>query len=77
MKQEQIDAYLKSLNDGKVDYEFKQYAGAYHAFTNPDSDKTAEANPSMKGFIAYSPTADHRSWLDMQAFFSEIFAPGS
>jgi dienelactone hydrolase len=77
MKQEQIDAYLKSLNDGKVDYEFKQYAGAYHAFTNPDSDKTAEANPSMKGFIAYSPSADRRSWTDMQAFFNEIFAPGS
>jgi len=78
MKQEQIDAYLKSLNDGKVDYEFKQYAGAYHAFTNPDSDKTAAANPSMKGFIAYSPTADHRSWSDMQVFFDEIFAqPGT
>ncbi|HEY5079698.1 MAG TPA: dienelactone hydrolase family protein, partial [Opitutaceae bacterium] len=74
MKQEQIDAYLKSLNDGKVDYEFIQYAGAYHAFTNPDSDKTAEANPSLKGFIAYSPSADKRSWADMNVFFKEIFA---
>jgi len=75
MKQEKIDAVLKSLNDGKADYEFKQYAGAYHAFTNPDADKIAEANPGMKGFIAYSPTADHRSWADMQTFFDEIFAP--
>lgn len=75
MKQEQIDAFLKSLNDGKIDYEFKQYAGAYHAFTNPESDANAEKFPAMKGFIAYSPSADRRSWLDMQAFFAEIFGP--
>ena len=72
---EQVNAYLKSLNDGKVDYQFVQYAGALHAFTNPASDATAAANPGMKGFIAYSPTADHRSWEDMKVFFSEIFAP--
>jgi hypothetical protein len=30
----------------------------------------------MKGFIGYSPSADHRSWEDMKAFFGEIFAPG-
>jgi dienelactone hydrolase len=73
MKREQIDAYLKSLDEGKFDYQFVQYAGAYHAFTNPDSDATAAKFPAMKGFIAYSPSADHRSWEDMQVFFDEIF----
>jgi dienelactone hydrolase len=73
MKQSQIDDVLKSFNDGKFDYQFKQYAGAYHAFTNPDSDKTAEKFPGMKGFVAYSPSADRRSWADMQSFFGEIF----
>jgi len=29
----------------------------------------------MKGFIGYSPSADRRSWQDMQDFFAEIFAP--
>jgi dienelactone hydrolase len=75
MKQGQIDDYLKSLNDGKFDYQFKQYAGAYHAFTNPESDANVVKFPAMKGFIAYSPSADKRSWADMQAFFAEIFAP--
>ncbi len=74
LKREALDAYIKSLDDTKIDYQFVQYAGAYHAFTNPDSDKTAAANPSMQGFVAYSPTADHRSWADMQVFFNEIFA---
>lgn len=70
---EKIDAYLKSMNDAKLDYQFKIYAGAYHAFTNPDADKIAAANPGMKGFVAYSPSADRRSWQDMRDFFGEIF----
>jgi len=77
MKREDIDAYLKSLDDGKFDYRFVQYAGALHAFTNPDADAIAAANPGMKGFIAYSPSADRRSWEDMKVFFAEIFAPAS
>jgi dienelactone hydrolase len=75
MKQERIDAYLKSMNDAKLDYRFVVYAGAYHAFTNPESDANAEKFPAMKGFIGYSPSADRRSWQDMRDFFNEIFAP--
>jgi len=74
-KPEGIDAYLKSMNDAKLDYRFVIYAGALHAFTNPESDANAEKFPGMKGFIAYSPSADRRSWQDMQDFFNEIFAP--
>jgi dienelactone hydrolase len=72
---EQLAAYLKSLNEAKFDYRFVQYAGALHAFTNPDADSIAQANPSMKGFVGYSPSADRRSWTDMRVFFDEIFAP--
>src|SRR5271157_5544358 len=74
LKREDIDAYVKSLDDGKVDYRFVQYAGALHAFTNPDADAIAAANPGMKGFIGHSPSADRRSWADMRVFFDEIFA---
>ncbi len=73
MTREQIDAYLKSLDEGKIDYQFVQYAGALHAFTNPASDATAVAQ-GMQGFIGYSPSADKRSWSDMKVFFREIFA---
>jgi dienelactone hydrolase len=75
IKRSAIDAYLQSLDDGKVDYRFVQYAGAYHAFTNPESDANVKKYPSMQGFVAYSPSADQRSWADMQAFFNEIFGP--
>jgi dienelactone hydrolase len=75
VKPEDLDAYLKSLNDTKIDYRFVQYAGALHAFTNPGADAIAEANPGMKGFVGYSPSADRRSWEDMKAFFAELFPP--
>ncbi len=74
-KPEEVTAYLKSLNDTKLDYRFVQYAGALHAFTNPDADAKAEKFPGMKGFIGYSPSADRRSWQDMRMFFKEIFSP--
>jgi dienelactone hydrolase len=73
-KPEEISAYIKSMNDTRLDYQFNEYAGAFHAFTNPDADKLAALN-GLQGFIAYSPSADRRSWADMQVFFSEIFAP--
>lgn len=76
VKPEQLVAYLKSLNDTKIDYRFVQYAGALHAFTNPGADAIAQANPGMKGFVGYSPSADRRSWEDMRAFFAELFGPG-
>ncbi|HEY1847604.1 MAG TPA: dienelactone hydrolase family protein [Opitutaceae bacterium] len=73
-KPEQLAAFLKAANDNRLDYQFDIYAGAYHAFTNPASDATAAKFPGMKGFIAYSPSADARSWRDMQDFFGEIFS---
>jgi dienelactone hydrolase len=59
------------MNDAKLDYQFISYAGAVHAFTNPDADKIAAATGLAVG---YNAAADHRSWAHMQAFFDEIFA---
>jgi dienelactone hydrolase len=73
-KPEEISAYIKSMNDSKLDYQFNEYAGALHAFSNPDADKMAALN-GLQGFIGYSPSADRRSWEDMRVFFAEIFAP--
>jgi len=71
IKKEDIDTFTKALNDAKLDYQFVSYAGAVHAFTNPDADKVAAATGLP---IAYNAAADHRSWAHMQAFFAEIFA---
>lgn len=70
IKPEEIDAFMKSMNMGKFDYQFVSYAGAVHAFTNPKADEIAKAAGIP---IAYHAAADRRSWTHMQSFFGEIF----
>lgn len=70
IKQGEIDAFMKSMNDGKFDYQFVSYAGAVHAFSNPGADKIAAATGLP---IAYNAAADQRSWAHMKIFFKELF----
>ncbi len=69
-----VDTFLASMNAGKFDYEFISYAGAIHAFTNPNADAAAVAN-GLVGKIGYSPSADHRSWINMRTFLIEVLFP--
>jgi len=73
IKPEEISAFLKSLDEGKFDYQFVSYAGAVHAFSNPGANAIAKATGLP---IAYHPVADKRSWSAMRAFFREIFDEG-
>lgn len=62
----------KSLELAKIDYQSIDYAGALHAFTNPNADRIAKEK-GMAGMIAYNEPAARRSWQQMQIFFDEIF----
>ncbi len=66
----EIDAFTKSMDEGKFDYQFISYAGAVHAFTNPKADEIGRAAGIP---IAYHPAADRRSWAHMKSFFTELF----
>jgi dienelactone hydrolase len=63
-------AFLKSMDEGKFDYQFVSYSGAVHAFMNPGADK-ARAD-GLDG-VGYNPEAAERAWEQMQIFFKEIF----
>ena len=67
VKAEEREAFIKEMEDAKVDYQMIIYGRAVHSFTNPDADKA-----SIPG-VAYQQEADHRSWEHMQTFFEEIF----
>lgn len=63
-------AFKKSMDSVGAHYTFIQYAGATHAFTNP------EATGLGKKFnlpIAYNAAADSASWNDMKSFFASVF----
>jgi dienelactone hydrolase len=67
---EHVDAFKKEMADANVDYRFISYAGAVHAFTNPDADTYAKQFGIP---IGYNEAADKHSWADMQQFFRDVF----
>lgn len=67
---EEVDRFKKQMDSIKADYTFNAYAGAVHAFTNPNA---TEVGKKWNIPIAYNAAADSASWNDMKAFFDRIF----
>jgi dienelactone hydrolase len=62
---EQVAAFQQEMTTAHADWQMHIYGNTSHAFTNP-----AVNDPNL-GTI-YNVTADKRSWIAMQNFFSEI-----
>ena len=67
---ESIAKFRDDMDAAGVDYEFVNYPGAMHSFTNPDADRFGA---EFKLPLKYNADADAASWQAMQAFFSDIF----
>ncbi len=66
----EVPEFKKSMDSAGINYEFKTYANATHAFTNPE----ATANGIKFNMpIKYNAAADTASWNDMKDFFKKIF----
>lgn len=68
--QQTVEAFKKSMDSIKADYDFKSYPGATHAFTNPAATETGK---KFNMPIEYNAAADSASWNDMKSFFKRIF----
>ena len=68
---EDIAGFKKEMDAAKADYEFIEYAGAKHAFTNPAADENGK---KFNLPLAYNVEADKKSWADLQAFLKKIFS---
>ena len=66
----QVQAFRKAMDSAGVNYTFKTYPDATHAFTNPEATAKGE---QFKMPIRYNGAADTASWNDMQAFFGSLF----
>jgi dienelactone hydrolase len=71
VKPDQLQSLLSVYDEAKVDYTFINYAGALHAFTNPNATRIGQAS-NMPG-IGYNEAAARRSWQHMRDLFAEIF----
>ncbi len=65
-----VAAFKKSMDSAGVDYTFKSYPNATHAFTNPAATAIGQ---KFNMPIEYNAAADTASWNDMKAFFNKIF----
>jgi dienelactone hydrolase len=70
VKPEEVAEFRKEMDAINASYTFKSYAGATHAFSNPNAtDKGKKYNMP----IAYNAAADTASFNEMKLFFNKIF----
>lgn len=62
--------FKKEMDDAGIDYSFKIYPHAKHAFSNPDADENAKKFDIPLG---YNAEADNQSWEDMRSFLKKVF----
>ena len=67
--QQTIDAFMQEMRDANVDFQFINYPGAVHTFTNPEAD---ELGKKFNLPLAYNAEADKRSWENMTEFFADV-----
>jgi dienelactone hydrolase len=66
-----IAAFKQEMQQAGADYQFIDYPGAKHGFSNPDADRLGKMNDLD---VAYNQDADRASWAAMQALFAKVFA---
>jgi dienelactone hydrolase len=69
--QEQETAYVDAMNAAGADFELVKYAGAQHAFTNPDAGTLGQ---KFNLPLVYQKEADEKSWEAMKNHFTKVFA---
>ena len=70
VKPEQITAFKEEMSAAGVDYEFVNYPGAKHSFTNPSA---TENGKKFQLPLEYNANVDKESWQKLQVFFQQIF----
>ena len=68
--QEQIRAFKQEMKDAGADFQFIEYPGAIHSFTNPDADEYAR---KFNLPLGYNAEADKKSWEELRKFLEKIF----
>ncbi|MBL0183443.1 MAG: dienelactone hydrolase family protein [Chitinophagaceae bacterium] len=67
---EEVAAFKKQMDSIGASYIFKSYAGATHAFSNPNATAVGQKYSIP---IAYNAAADTASWNEMKVFFKGLF----
>lgn len=66
----EVEQFKQQMDSIGVEYIFKGYDGATHAFTNPQA---TEMGKKFNLPIAYNAAADSASWKEMKDLFNSVF----
>ena len=67
---EKVEEFEKNMKEAGIDSKVINYPDAMHSFTNPAADSLGK---KFSIPIGYNKAADEKSWIDMQAFFCDVF----
>lgn len=67
---EHKEAFKKEMDEAKLTYEFVDYPGALHSFTNVGADAVGE---KFELPLKYNAEADEDSWKRLEAFLQRVF----
>jgi len=66
---EQLSAFKKEMDAAGANYEVVEYAGAKHAFTNPDATAAGQKSGLP---LAYDAEADKQSWQRLSELLAQL-----
>jgi dienelactone hydrolase len=66
----QINAFKQEMKNAQADFEFVNYPGVKHSFTNKEAD---DFGKRFNIPLVYNAEADKDSWLRMQLFLQRLF----
>jgi dienelactone hydrolase len=67
---EQVENFTGALEAAEADFQYINYEGAVHAYTNPGADSLGKKFDLP---LAYNAKADSASWEEMKNFFNNTF----
>jgi dienelactone hydrolase len=70
ISEQTIEAFKQEMQNAGVAYQFVNYPGAKHGFTNPGADAIA-AQFNLP--VAYNADADRDSWQKLQQLLNAAF----
>lgn len=68
---EDVTKFKAEMDEAQANYEFINYTGALHGFSNPEATERGKATGLP---VAYDADTDAQSWQAMQDLFGEVLA---
>ncbi len=71
VKREELEGFVKEMNEATANFKIFNYPGAKHSFTSPGAD---DFGKKFNLPLEYNEAADEKSWNELKVFLKEVSA---